>query len=206
MVRAAFFLILACTLLPAQTDQRAYPLLDEAYKLLNQRRYDGAIDLFRRAIEKSPERADIRKDLAYTLLKVGENEAARDQFAEVMKLNPEDHHSALEYAFLCFETGEKVTARRVFDRVRKTGDAQSRTTAETAFQNIDRPLRRGIARWKKVVRDHPDNYSAQKELAWLAETGRRTRTCRDPLRARLAAAAEQDGTVVGSGARLERIR
>lgn len=169
MIRGGIFLILACTLLLAQTDQPTYPLLDEAYKLLNRRQYDDAIDLFRQVIEMSPERVEIRKDLAYALLKVGENEAARDQFGEAMKLDPDDHHVALEYAFLCFETGEKVAARRVFDRVRKTGDTESRATAETAFQNINLPLRNGIARWTKVVQEHPGNYSAQKELARLAE-------------------------------------
>jgi Flp pilus assembly protein TadD len=60
---------------------------------------------------------------------------------------------------------QQSVARRIFDRIRKTGDA----TAEQAFQNIDRPLAEGIARWKKALEISPDNFSAHQELAALAE-------------------------------------
>ncbi|MGA3204602.1 MAG: tetratricopeptide repeat protein, partial [Bryobacteraceae bacterium] len=106
-----------------------------------------------------------RKDLAYTLLKIGENEAARDQFAEAMRLDPRDDHVALEYAFLCYETKHQAVPRRIFDRIRKTGNA----TAAQAFENIDRPLREGIARWTQALEMSPDNFSAHEELARLAE-------------------------------------
>jgi Flp pilus assembly protein TadD len=96
---------------------------------------------------------------------VGENEAARDEFEEAVRLDPSDKHVALEYAFLCYETKQQAVARRIFDRIRKTGDA----TAEQAFQNIDRPLADGIARWKKALGQSPDNFSAHQELAALAE-------------------------------------
>ena len=113
----------------------------------------------------APERASIRKDLAYTLLKIGETEAARDQFAEAMRLDPADDQVALEYAFLCYETKQQIIARRVFDRLRKSGNA----TASDAFENVDRPLREGIARWKQALELSPDNFSAHEELARLAE-------------------------------------
>jgi Tfp pilus assembly protein PilF len=111
----------------------------------------------------------VRKDLAYTYLKIGENTAARDQFREAMLLDPKDFHVALEYAFLCDETKEQAQARRVFDRVRHTGDPESRATAERAFQNIDRPLAEGIARWTQAIQLGADNFSAHFELATLAE-------------------------------------
>ncbi len=72
---------------------------------------------------------------------------------------------ALEYAFLCYETGEPVAARRIFERLRKAGDA----VAAEAFENVDRPLREGIARWQEAVAQSPDNFSAHEELAKLAE-------------------------------------
>jgi tetratricopeptide (TPR) repeat protein len=143
--------------------------LEKAYASLQARDYDAAISAFRQAAEEAPSRASIRKDLAYALLKIGENEAARDEFAEAVKLDPADHHVALEYAFLCHETGREAVARRVFDRVRKTGDPASRTTAEQAFGNIDRPLAEGIARWKKALEVDPGNFSAHRELARLAD-------------------------------------
>lgn len=137
----------------------------DPYEPLRANQYDVAITRFEKAIAAEPERADLRKDLAYTLLKVGEVDAARDQFAEAMKLDPEDDHVALEYAFLCYETKEQVQARRTFDRLRQKGNA----TAEEAFENIDKPLREGIARWSAAVEQAPENFSAHEELAHLAE-------------------------------------
>ena len=139
--------------------------LDEAYAALRAKNYQEAILGFQQAIGHDPSRAPIRKDLAYTLLKIGETEAARDQFAEAMTLDPADDQIALEYAFLCYETKQPIIARRIFDRLRKSGNA----TASEAFQNVDRPLREGIARWKQALELSPDNFSAHEELAKLAE-------------------------------------
>ena len=157
-------LLIAATAIFAQTEpERAS--LEKAYEALRAKDYDVAVQAFQQAIAVAPDRASIRKDLAYTLLKIGETEAARDQFAEAIRIDPSDDHAALEYAFLCYETKQEAIARRVFDRIRKTGNA----TAEQAFENIDRPLREGIARWKRVVELEPDNFSAHEELAHLAE-------------------------------------
>lgn len=139
--------------------------LDKAYEALRAQDYDRAIPAFKAAIEASPARADIRKDLGYTLLKIGETIAAREQFAEALRLDPADDHLALEYAFLCYETKEPVAARRVFDRLRKQGNA----TAADAFENVDRPLREGVARWQQALLQSPNNFSAHEELARLAE-------------------------------------
>jgi tetratricopeptide (TPR) repeat protein len=141
---------------------------DLAYDALRAKDYDRAIAGFRQALAIAPENAAVRKDLAYTLLKVGETEAARDQFAEVLRLNPgdasQDDRVALEYAYLCYETGQQALARRTFDRLRKSGNAD----AAEAFENVDRPLREGIARWQAALAIDPDNFSAQEELAKLA--------------------------------------
>ena len=139
--------------------------LDEAYAALRARDYPEAIRGFEQAAQLDPSKSSIRKDLAYTLLKVGEMDAARDRFAEAMVLDPADDQVALEYAFLCYETKKQVTARRVFDRLSKSGNP----TASAAFENVDRPLREGIARWKQALELSPDNFSAHEELAKLAE-------------------------------------
>jgi Flp pilus assembly protein TadD len=165
VLRIIFILTLALASRIAQNPDPAYRPLEQAYAALREKNYDQAIAGFRQAIALAPDRASIRKDLAYALLKVGENEAARDQFAEAMRLDPSDQHVALEYAFLSYETKQQAIARRIFDQIRKTGDA----TAEQAFQNIDRPLAEGIARWKKALEISPDNFSAHQELAALAE-------------------------------------
>ena len=145
--RITFLLALALSSISAQTPDPAYQPLERAYQALRDKAYDQAIASFGQALALSPNRASIRKDLAYTLLKVGENEAARDQFGEAMRLDPADQHVALEYAFLCYETKQQAEARMIFDRIRKTGEAPFKDTAEQAFQNIDRPLATGIARW-----------------------------------------------------------
>jgi Tfp pilus assembly protein PilF len=160
---------LASAQAPAQPPDPAYEPLTKAYESLRARSYDAAITLFLKAIEAAPSRPAIRKDLAYTYLKIGENTAARDQFREAMLLDPKDLHVALEYAFLCNETKQQAQARRVFDRIRQSGDPESRATAERAFQNIDRPLVEGIARWHKAIQLGGDNFSAHFELATLAE-------------------------------------
>jgi tetratricopeptide (TPR) repeat protein len=158
-------LILLAALAAAQTPDPAYAPLEKAYAALKVKDYDRAVASFQEAIKIAPDRPAMRKDLAYTLLKIGENEAARDQFAEAMRLDPRDDHVALEYAFLCYETKQQAIARRIFDRIRKSGNA----TAAVAFENIDRPLREGIARWSKALNLSPDNFSAHEELARLAE-------------------------------------
>lgn len=158
------FLLIAAVAF-AQTPDPAYAPLEKAYEALRAKDYDKAIAAFQVAIKIAPDRPAMRKDLAYTLLKIGENEAARDQFAEAMRLDPRDDHVALEYAFLCYETKQQAIARRVFDRIRQTGNA----TAAEAFENIDRPLREGIARWNKALEMSPGNFSAHEELARLAE-------------------------------------
>ncbi len=137
---------------------------DQAYEALRAKDYDRAIVDFKQSVEQTPQRADIRKDLAYTLLKVGETEAARDQFAEAMRIDPTDDHAALEYAFLCYETRQPVLARRIFDRLR-----HANATAAAAFENVDKPLREGIERWRQALQQAPDNFSAHEELARLAE-------------------------------------
>src|SRR6185436_6225288 len=131
--------LLVTTGLVAQTADSAFPILEKAYEALRARDYDRAIIAFAQALTLAPNRASIHKDLAYTLLRIGETDAARDQFGEAARLDPADDHVALEYAFLCHETKQTAFARLIFDRVRKHGNA----TAETAFENIDRPLREG---------------------------------------------------------------
>lgn len=143
--------------------------LERAYDLLRTRQYEPAITAFRLVLAAEPGRVAVHKDLAYTYLKIGESESARDEFAAAMKLAPEDHHLALEFAFLANETKQVAQAHRIFDRVRKTGDPASRATAEQAFDNVDRPLREGIARWRSAIDLSPGNFSAHKDLAELAE-------------------------------------
>ncbi|MCU1337508.1 MAG: Tetratricopeptide domain protein [Bryobacterales bacterium] len=149
----------------AQVPDPAYAPLDRAYAALRAKNYEQAIQGFEQAAALDPGRASIRKDLGYTLLKIGQTEAARDQFAEAMTLDAADDQVALEYAFLCYETRQQVTARRVFDRLRKNANV----TAAQAFENIDRPLREGIARWTQALELSADNFSAHEELAHLAE-------------------------------------
>ncbi len=144
-------------------------VLNQAYEALRVKDYEAAIARFEQALRQMPNDARIHKDLAYAYLKTGDTEAAREQFASAVRLEPGDHHTALEYAFLCYETGERAEARRIFDRVRKTGDASSRATAQQAFENVERPLREGIARWKRAVEADPNDFSAHLELARLAE-------------------------------------
>jgi tetratricopeptide (TPR) repeat protein len=172
-VRFCALALLCVGAISAQSDGNQE--LTQAYKLLSQKSYDEAIAAFRRAIHDEPRNAAAHKDLAYTLLKTGDNVEARDEFKAAININPHDEAAALEYAFLCFETKQPIQARRTFDRLRTHGESPAtRQTAETAFQNIDKPLAEGIARWKDAISKLPDptalsTYSAHWELAQLAE-------------------------------------
>jgi len=149
-----------------QAADPAYPFLEKAYAAVNAHQYAAAVTAFGQAVAVGGTvQASVRKDFAYALLKVGENEAARDQFAEAARLDPQDTQAALEYGFLCYETKKPIEARRTFDRLRMQGNM----TAAQAFENIDRPLREGIARWKQAVALSANNFSAQEALARLAE-------------------------------------
>ena len=163
--RLAILVICFLPLVRAQTPDPA----GRAYEALRAKDYDAAIALFREAIEAAPANATLPQDLGYTYLKAGENEAARDQFAAVLRLEPGAERVALEYAFLCHETKNTAEARRTFDRIRKTGSPDARVVAGQAFENIDRPLAEGMARWSAVVAKSPQDFSAHLELARLAE-------------------------------------
>ncbi|MCS6953006.1 MAG: tetratricopeptide repeat protein [Bryobacterales bacterium] len=169
MVLQLLFLGMAVGPATVQAQDPAYEPLEKAYAALRARDYETAVARFEEAIRLAPQRPSIRKDFAYLLLRIGEREAARDQFAEAMRLAPEDTHVALEYAFLCHETGKTAEARRIFDQIRTSGGPEARATAEQAFENIDRPLREGIARWKQALALRPGDFSAHYELARLAE-------------------------------------
>jgi tetratricopeptide (TPR) repeat protein len=159
----------ACSALCGQAPDPAWDRLDKAYRALETKAYDAAVENFLAAVKTAPDRASIRKDLAYTYMKAGETEAAREQFEEVVRLAPEDFTAALEFAFLCHETGKTATARHVFNRLRKEADEASRAMAEAAFQNIDRPLAAGIERWSDALKANPDDVNAHRELAILAD-------------------------------------
>ena len=166
-------LLFAATLALAQTPDAQKPL-NGAYTALAQKDYDSAINLFRKALALQPANAAAHKDLAYTLLKAGENSDARDEFEAALHLNPADETAALEFAFLAFETKKPIEARRTFDRLRHAGSAATRATAEQAFENIDKPLADGIARWQQALAQSPNpndisTFSAHWELAQLAE-------------------------------------
>jgi tetratricopeptide (TPR) repeat protein len=174
LTRFAPFWVLLAGLSSGYGQQPAGDDLAKAYQSLAHKDYDSAIELFRKALANGPGNAGVHKDLAYTLLKTGENADARDEFASALKLNANDETAGLEYAFLCFETKQQIEARRMFDRLRKRGSAATRATAEQAFQNIDRPLADGIARWQQALARSPNAnelpmFSAHWELAQLAE-------------------------------------
>jgi len=171
---AATSVFLALSASPMQGQASGDAELNQAYKALAHKDYDSAVASFREGLAKQPGNAGAHKDLAYTLLKTGDNAEARDEFEAARKLNPQDEAASLEFAFLAFETKKPIEARRVFDQLRKSANAQTRATAEQAFQNIDKPLADGIARWKQALErtDKPNDismFSAHWELAQLAE-------------------------------------
>lgn len=162
-------LLLLLLLAGAASPQSGDPAA-RAYEALNSGDYAAAISGFRQALARQPANSPWRKDLAYTLLRAGEREQARDEFEALLGVAPEDHHAALEFAYLCYETKREAEARRTFGRLRQSGAADEiRRAAAEAFENIDRPLREGIARWQANIAAAPGQWSSHEELARLAE-------------------------------------
>lgn len=164
-MRHILLLVLACLVLPAQTQDPAADPLNKAYRLLRDKKYVEAIDQFIKAAQVAPDRASIRKDLGYAYLKVGETEAAREAFEQALTLAPEDLRVALELAFLCYETDSEARALDLFDRVRRSADPELKRTAEEAFARVDSALRAAIERWSAAVEQDPANRAARLELA-----------------------------------------
>jgi len=170
-IRLPFLLVGLC-LWPAGARLTAQTPADPgaaAYAALRSGDLDRAVEQFRLAVAARPNVSHLRKDFAYTLLKTGEREEARDQFAAALRIDAADEQSALEYGFLCYETKRPVEARRIFLKWKAAGSEQTRRTAADAFENIDRPLREGIARWQAAVTAAPEQWTAHEELARLAE-------------------------------------
>ena len=142
---------------------------DPAYLALREGRLDDAVALFQLAVWQQPEHTNLRKDLAYTLLRTGAREQARDQFEAALRYKPDDAAAELEYALLCYETRRPAEARRIFLRLSGSPDPLVRAAAAGAFEQVDRPLREGIANWRQALALAPDQWSGHEELAHLAE-------------------------------------
>lgn len=167
---AVFLLQLPAAAVAAPPPESAADAANAAYKSLQTRDYDAALGSFRKSLALDPSNTSLRQDYAYTLLKTGETALARDEFELVLKSSPNSDRLALEYAYLCFETRKPVEARRTFLRLSQSAtDPTIRANAAQAFQNVDKPLADGIARWKQAVAETPNSFSAHEELAHLAE-------------------------------------
>ncbi len=167
-----FLLVLACLVLPAQTQDPGNDPLNKAYQLLREKKYLEAIDQLLLAVEAAPRSAAIRKELGYAYLKVGETQSAREVFEQALALQPQDLRVALELAFLCHETGREARSLELFDLVRRSGDTESRKTAGEAFGRVDAALRAAIDRWSAAVAQDPANRAARLELALNLEKHR----------------------------------
>jgi len=181
-MRMLIVLVLACLVLPAQTQDRAAgpsttaeperDFLNRAYDLLREKKYLRAIDQLTQAAQAAPRRTDIRKELAYAYLKVGEREHAREIFEQALTLDPQDYRVALELAFLCYETGQETRALELLDDVRIRGDEESRKIAAATLARVDRELSASVEQWTAAVQQDPGNRAARLELASYLEKHR----------------------------------
>jgi len=189
-------LVLACLVLPAQSQDPAADPLNKAYRSLQDKQYLEAIDHFLAAVKADPRRASIRKDLAYAYLKTGETESAREVFDQALTIDPADHRTALELAFLCHETGREAQALNLFDRVRRSGDPEAARTAGDAFDRVDRALRAAIDRWQAAVAQDPNNRAARLELAENLEKHRQPAQASEHYLAGWGIAPRRDETLL----------
>ena len=162
-------LVLACLVLPAQTQDPASDPLQKAYQSMQEKNYLDAIEQFLLAVRAAPDRAAIRKDLGYAYLKAGETESAREVFEQALELEPGDLRLTLEIAFLCHETGHEARALELLDAVRRAGDSELKKTAGEAFARVANALRQAIERWSAAVEQDPTSRPARLELGRYLE-------------------------------------
>ena len=206
-MRYLLLLVLACLVLPAQTqDPVADPpknseperaSLNRAYELLREKKYLLAIDQLVTAIQAAPRRTDIRKELAYAYLKVGERELAREMFEQALQLEPQDLRAALELAFLCYETGQEARALELLDLVRRSGDEESKKTAGETLARVDSALRASIEQWDAAVKQDAGNRAARLELASYLEKHREPERAAEQYLAAWRLPRRRDETLLG---------
>ena len=71
------------------TDE-ALGFYDDGIKEANKGKYNRAIKLFEKALQKLPEHVDARRNMAMSFLEIGNAEEAKNHIIDVLRLNPKD--------------------------------------------------------------------------------------------------------------------
>lgn len=109
---------------PPGTEQGVDPALLRADQLEEQRRFEDAVPLYERALERKPEDARAVHGLARCLMELGQERQGLEKYEALMGIDPRyrDYAGALEYAEALHRAGRTDDAIDLLDGlVRETG-------------------------------------------------------------------------------------
>ena len=196
-------LLTAARLLPADAEVRYY--LGNAYRARGD--VDGAIDAYRRAVERRPDFTEAYNELGRALLERGEPEPAKEALRRALAGRPDDA-AAL---------GNLANALRVMGRVREAVDGYRRVVAlapglAEAHHNLGTALwelgehAEAIACYRRALGLRPAYHEALAHLAQALEASGRAPEALAHFQQALAASPESADLQSAYGALLVRLR
>lgn len=99
---------------PAQIEQD--PNLSEGVQMFQQGRYEEAIALFQKVLEKEPDSVDARYNLALSLLRSGKQDEAIALLEKVIEMKPDMMETYLALGECYFNMGENEKAKSYFEQ------------------------------------------------------------------------------------------
>ncbi len=157
-----------------QADREAEGLYRRGLAAADAGTWREAADLFRRALDRAPQRLDARFNLGLALMRAGELAEATSALGAVASARPDDAPS--RYAF-----GSILRRRHAWDRALAefaaavridSSDAASRFAYARTLEDLGRP-REAIREWNRFLKSFPDADLAE-------EATRRLKALRSP--------------------------
>ena len=121
------------------------PLLDQALQDYGAKRYDEAVEGYRKALEQDPKNATALRGLGFTLHEAGRLEESAVALANMVEVYPDHTLARLELATVLMEKGDLAEAETEFQRV-----IEQDPTFEQARFNLGVTLSR-MGRWEEAA-------------------------------------------------------
>ena len=108
----------------------------EAYRELDAKNYQAAIQEFQKALAQDPSNFRWREDLAYAELAAGSLEDARKDFEAVYRQQPGELTIALQLGYVCQRLDQEQDAEKYFEAATRSADDGIARVARSALQSL----------------------------------------------------------------------
>lgn len=119
----------------SQKDER-YRQLEQAYKLINEKRYAEAAPILETLKRAEPNNVQLRKQLGYIYIQLGRPRDAITEFVNVERLMPGDDEITLQLAYLYDAKGSRSQAKTEFTKALASSNPEVRAKAQQALANL----------------------------------------------------------------------